>query len=77
MAALAAAEEVEFATLRDVIDISDSLLSRYASTLENAGYVCVRKGYSGKRPKTWLSLTEAGRTAFKDHVALLNQIVGE
>jgi hypothetical protein len=40
-----------------------------------AGYVKVRKGYVGKRPRTWLSLTTAGRDAFAAHVAALQRIV--
>ena len=76
LASLAAADEIEFATLRDTIKISDSLLSRYMSMLEDAGYVHVRKGFDGKRPKTWLSLTDKGSQAFKEHVKLLQRIVG-
>jgi Winged helix DNA-binding domain len=34
----------------------------------------VRKGYVGKRPRTWLSLTAAGRTAFDRHLAALRAI---
>ncbi|MET9074734.1 transcriptional regulator [Streptomyces sp. NPDC004232] len=30
--------------------------------MEAAGYLKVRKGYIGKRPRTWLSLTPMGRT---------------
>ncbi len=75
MAALAAACEVEFATLKEAINISDSLLSRYMSQLEEVKYINVRKGYVGKRPRTWLSLTNKGRDAFEQHIRLLNQIV--
>ncbi len=44
--------------------------------LEEAGYVQVRKGHVGKRPRTWLSLTAEGRVAFDEHVAALQAIVG-
>ncbi|HET6561565.1 MAG TPA: transcriptional regulator, partial [Marmoricola sp.] len=39
-----------------------------------AGYVKVTKGYVGKRPRTWLSLTRAGRAAFTGHLVALNDI---
>lgn len=77
MAALAAAKEVEFAALKDAINISDSLLSRYSSTLKEANYIKIRKGFVGKRPRTWLSLTNKGRTAFEQHIALLNKIANQ
>ncbi len=76
MAALAKAEELEFRFLRDTLGVSDSVLSRQASTLEEAGYVNIRKGYVGKRPRTWLSLTAIGRTTFEEHVQALREIAG-
>lgn len=74
MAALAAADEVEFARVRDVIEISDSVLSRQSTQLESAGYVRIRKGYVGKRPRTWLSLTSKGRAAYSGHLNALREI---
>jgi DNA-binding transcriptional ArsR family regulator len=72
---LAAAEEAEFGFVRDTLGISDSVLSKHASALETAGYVRIRKGYVGKRPKTWFSLTDQGRSAFADYVRNLQKIV--
>ena len=77
MATLAAAEEAEFAFVRDGVQVSDSVLSKTVSTLENAGYVAVRKGYIGKRPRTWLSLTHQGREAFAAHVTALRAIADQ
>ena len=34
----------------------------------------VKKGYVGKRPRTWLSLTPAGRRVFETHIAALAAI---
>lgn len=77
MAALARAEEVEFRFLRDALGVSDSVLSRQASTLEAAGYVVIRKGHVGKWPRTWLALTAEGRQAFEAHLSTLREIAGE
>jgi DNA-binding MarR family transcriptional regulator len=60
--------------VRDTVEVSDSVLSRQVSTLEAAGYVKVRKGYVGKRPRTWLSLTAAGRAAYERHLTALRAI---
>ena len=75
MACLAAAEKAEFGFVRDVVEVSDSVLSKQVSNLEEAGYVKVKKGYVGKFPRTWLSLTAAGRTAFGGHLGALAAIV--
>lgn len=75
-ALLASADEAEFAFVRDTIQLSDSTLSKQSSALEAAGYVTVRKGYLGKIPRTWLSMTPAGRSAFAAHLEALREIAG-
>lgn len=72
---LAATEWAEFKYLREAVGMSDSALSKQLSTLEEAGYVEVRKGFVGKRPRTTIRLSQAGRVAFAQHVAALQQIV--
>jgi len=74
MAALAAAEEAEFGFVRDAIEVSDSVLSKHVATLQDAGYLDVRKGYVGKWPRTWLRLTDDGRDAFAAHLTVLREI---
>ncbi|MEU2994815.1 winged helix-turn-helix domain-containing protein [Streptomyces griseoincarnatus] len=73
-AALASVDEADFRTLRDAIEITDSALSKQIALLEEAGYVKVRKGFVGKRARTWLSLSPKGRTALTRHVAALQEI---
>ena len=74
VACLAAAEKAECAFVRNSVEISDSLLSKQVSILQEAGYVSGKKGYVGNRPRTWLSLTRGGRRAFELHVAALTEI---
>jgi DNA-binding MarR family transcriptional regulator len=75
MAVLAGVQDAEFADVRDVSGLSDSVVSKQATALEAAGYLTVRKGHVGRRPRTWLSLTSAGRAALRRHIAALRQIV--
>jgi DNA-binding MarR family transcriptional regulator len=77
LAALSRLEDVEFSVLRDSLGVSDSVLSKQATLLEGAGYVRIRKGHVGKRPRTWLALSPDGRTAFSRHVAALHAVLGE
>lgn len=74
MATLSAVDKAEFSFVRDTVEITDSALSKQVSTLEGAGYVSVKKGYVGKRPRTWLSLSAAGRGAYAAHIAALTEI---
>lgn len=72
---LAASEWAEFKFIRDSLALPDSALSKQLTTLEQAGYVDIRKAFAGKRPRTSARLTRAGRTAFEQHVAALQDIV--
>ena len=71
---LAAVDTMEFATVRDAVGVSDSVLSKHVKQLEEAGYVRVRKATIASRQRTSLSLTKAGRAAFAAHVAELRRI---
>lgn len=72
---LAGAQWAEFTWVRESAGLSASALSKQISTLDAHGYVTVEKGYMGKRPRTWVSLSAAGRAALEDHVAALQGIV--
>ncbi|MFE7120257.1 transcriptional regulator [Streptomyces sp. NPDC057654] len=72
---LSGCSEAEFGLVRDHCRVSDSVLSKAAATLETAGYAEIRKGYAGKRPRTWLSLTASGHHALSRHVTALQNIV--
>jgi DNA-binding MarR family transcriptional regulator len=71
-----AIDGVDFQFLRDSAGLSDSALSKQLTTLEDAGYIEIRKGFVGKRPRT-ARLTSVGRTAFDQHVAALQEIVAK
>ena len=72
---LAATEWAEFGWVRDSVGLSDSALSKQVTTLSKQGYVEAEKGYVGKRPRTWLSLSDSRRGALEGHVAALQRIV--
>ncbi|MFF3067087.1 winged helix-turn-helix domain-containing protein [Kitasatospora sp. NPDC057936] len=75
LAFLSACREAEFGAVRDHCEVSDSALSKAATALEEAGYVAVKKGYVGKRPRTWLTATRAGHAALAHHLAELRRLV--
>ncbi|MED7953362.1 transcriptional regulator [Kitasatospora sp. NPDC058201] len=75
LAFLSACAEAEFGTVRDHCEVSDSVLSKAATALEQAGYLKVRKGAVGRRPRTWLVATRAGRRALTEHLAELQRLV--
>lgn len=74
MAYLAEVDRAEFGLVREAVELTAPVLSKQVSTLQEAGYLTVEKGYVGKRPRTWLSLAPAGRAAMARHLAALRAI---
>jgi len=75
-ASLAGVDWLEFSAVRDAVNISDSVLSKHARVLENAGYLEIRKGAVGRRPRTWFRLSATGRRAFDSHLSGLHRLTG-
>lgn len=63
--------EEEFATLRDLLQTSDSALSKQITALADAGYVSQRRAVRAGKSRVWVQLTDAGRRAFRSHIAAL------
>lgn len=71
----AEAREAEFGYLRDALGLTPGNLSRHLSVLEEAGMIEVEKGYSGRRPRTWVRITRPGRAALAAEIGALAEIV--
>ena len=66
---------MEFGYLRDDQGLTAGNLSQHLGVLESAGLISLEKGYSGKRPRTWITLTKQGRIALADEVAQLKRLI--
>ncbi len=77
MAALHAqgAEPLEFARLKAITQATDGNLGSHLTTLEKAGYVEIAKDFVGRKPRTRVAMTPAGRKAFRRHVEYLREVV--
>ena len=59
--------EADALFLLNATELTWGNLSSHVSKLEEAGYVEVDKGFAGKKPRTMLRLTGAGRKAVDDY----------
>lgn len=75
MTTLSAVSEAGFATVREALDVSDSVLSKHLGALEEVGYVRRRKGVERGRRTTWIALTPRGRRALSVHVTALRALI--
>jgi DNA-binding MarR family transcriptional regulator len=65
----------DFGYLKQSLDLTDGNLSQHVGVLENAGLVVVEKGYEGKRPRTWVKITKAGKKALSAEIEALRSLV--
>jgi DNA-binding MarR family transcriptional regulator len=75
LAVLSEASRAEFGHLREALELTDGNLSRHISVLEQAGLVEVEKGFEGRRPRTWVSATRAGRKALGEEIRALQRLI--
>jgi DNA-binding MarR family transcriptional regulator len=71
----AESKRVEFGYLKDALELTGGNLSRHLTVLVDAGLLDMEKGYDGKRPKTWVSITRVGRQALTEEMAALRALV--
>lgn len=69
------ARRVDFGFLRTALGLTPGNLNQHLTVLEKAGLIHIEKGYEGKRPRTWLSLTPAGDRALNEEVTQLKRLI--
>jgi DNA-binding MarR family transcriptional regulator len=71
------ARKVEFGYLRESLELTAGNHSQHLTVLEKAGLVTIDKGYAGKRARTWITLTTAGRAALREEIDQLRQLIAQ
>jgi DNA-binding MarR family transcriptional regulator len=56
-----------FAYLKGSTGLSDGNISGHLTKLEAAGYIVIEKTFEGRKPKTFVVLTNEGRAAIEDY----------
>ena len=75
MAYLADAEMADFNTLKALLQTTQGNLSVHLRKLEDAGYIAIEKGFSGRKPLTRARMTPAGRQAFATYIEALVKLI--
>ena len=71
----AEAASAEFGYLQRALGLTAGNLSRHLTVLQEAGLIQVTKGYQGRRPRTWVKITSAGRAALAAEISALSELV--
>lgn len=73
-ASLAPVDWAVFTHLKQILGVTDSVLSKHLKQLSDAGYVQVERFTKLGRSHMRVSLTTSGRRAYVGHVAALQEI---
>jgi len=71
MSVLMVNEDVDFKTMKELLNVSDGNLASHTSALEKAEYILITKRFIGKKPNTTYKITKNGKKAFQDHLTAL------
>jgi DNA-binding MarR family transcriptional regulator len=61
--------------VKENLDLTDGNLGRHLEVLAAAGYVATRRGYDGRRSRTWVQLAPQGSTALQIEIEALRTII--
>jgi len=78
MAALVCFEngtQASFNYLKDLLELTDGNLGAHLRKLEESGYIEITKTFVNNKPQTYIEATSAGKKAFREHVAALEEIL--
>ncbi len=75
ISALAANEKLSFSDLKSLLNTTDGNVSVHARKLEDAGYVTMKKSFSGRMPLTEYKITAAGRKALEQYLNHMEALI--
>ncbi len=75
MSVLMVENQVEFNTLKEVLELTDGNLASHLKALEKEEYLSVEKVFVSRKPKTTYNVTINGRTAFQEHLNALENLI--
>jgi predicted ArsR family transcriptional regulator len=75
LTALQSEGSLDFTTLKHRLKTADGALGLHLQKLESIGYITAKKRFIGKRPNTRYDLTQEGRAALFDYLAVMQRLI--
>jgi DNA-binding MarR family transcriptional regulator len=75
MSVLMVNDSVDFNTMKELLELTDGNQASHIKALEGLNYIQSVKQFIGRKPNTQYSITDEGRTAFKEHLNALEQLI--
>jgi L-alanine-DL-glutamate epimerase-like enolase superfamily enzyme len=68
-------EKLSFSDLKSLLNTTDGNVSVHARKLEDAGYVTMKKSFSGRTPLTEYKITPSGRKALEQYLNHMEALI--
>lgn len=75
MSILVLNDRVDYKRLKEVLEVTDGNLASHLKALEKLDYVIVEKSFVGRKPNTSYTVTASGKSAFKSHLHILENLL--
>ncbi len=75
MSVLMVNEQMNFNSLKELLNLTDGNLASHLRALEDQQYVAVHKQFVGRKPNTTYQATETGKKAFNEHLKALEILI--
>lgn len=75
MSSLAVNDQLDFISLKELLDVTDGNLASHLTALEKLQYILVKKQFIGKKPNTSYTATPLGRKVFNEHLNALEKLI--
>jgi DNA-binding HxlR family transcriptional regulator len=76
MSALMVNDTLDFNALKELLELTDGNLASHLKALEQQEIIVVSKQFVGRKPSTTYRATDLGKNLFRQHLAALEQLIG-
>lgn len=75
MSALMVNDNIDYLSLKELLDVTDGNLASHISALEKIDYIAIKKEFVGKKTRTTYVATSLGRKEFNLHLNALEKLL--
>ena len=76
MSALMVNDTLDFNALKELLELTDGNLASHLKALEQQEIIVVSKQFVGRKPSTTYRATDLGKNLFRQHLAALEDLIG-
>ena len=75
MSALMVNDDIDFNSLKELLELTDGNLASHIKALEGLEYIQSSKQFIGRKPNTKYLISNLGRQSFQEHLNALENLI--